>query len=111
METVAKTIDHYDEKTDQVFRIPLIDVRGWDDDLTWMEAHKGEIAEATLAGISVALKEGYEEVPIFASTPELIVSITADDYINKLETCLQYYISIEAYEFCTWIKELQDKAA
>lgn len=109
METLL-TIDHYDEKTDQVFRIPVFNATGLDEH-EFMTKNKAEIVEATLGSISVALEEGYEEVPVFSISSGPVFHITSEEFGAKLQSCMDYYLSIEAYEFCSWIKDLQDKAA
>jgi|LakMenE18May11ns_1017448.scaffolds.fasta_scaffold9526119_3 hypothetical protein len=103
-------IEQYDEESDYTFEIPELDTAGYATLEEFAESQSAEIYEATLSAIYNAIELDLDWVPVFAvKDSDSVVSLNRDLFRDKLDRCLSYYQSIEEYEICSTIKDLQEQ--
>lgn len=103
-------IEQYDEESDYTFEIPELDTDGYATLEEFAESQTADIFEATLSAIYNAVELDLDRVPVFAvKGSDIVISLGRAQFRDKLERCLDYYQSIEEYEICSTVKDLQEK--
>ena len=103
-------IEQYDEESDYTFEIPELDATGYATLEEFSESQSAEIYEATLSAIYNAIELDLGQIPVFAvKDSDSVVSLVRDQFRDKLDNCIVYYQSIEEYEICSTIKDLQEQ--
>jgi len=101
-------IEHYDQGLDLTFELPEFDISGSESFDLFLAANPGPVQFAIFSAISTALELGLERVPVFAVRgSDAIIGLDRNQFNEKLDACLGYFISIEEYEACSEVAELK----
>lgn len=103
-------IEHYDEELDLAFEIPELDMSGYATLEDFFEGEAALVNAALLSALYNAIEMELDQVPVFAvKESDSVVSISRDQYEEKIESCIGYFTLIEEYEFCTVLTKLKAK--
>ena len=105
-----KYTEHYDEDSGYCFEIPeLVPEPGLDLE-EFLQGNGPEIMAALLSAVYNGIELSCEQVPVFAvAGADTVVSITRDQYPEKLHSLLDYFSRLEEYEICETLVELEKK--
>jgi len=107
---MIKYTEYYREDIDISFEIPVFNL----DKYKTVEEFEEEEIEIFCGAITSALYNAIELnidwIPIFSiENTDLVLSMEKKHYREKLEFCLDYYLSVENYECCGVLKLLEKK--
>lgn len=69
-----------------------------------------EIYDAIFLGIYRGVESKLENAPVFAvKNTEFVFSVEKCNYVEKIKDCINFYSSIENYEACIELQELQKR--
>lgn len=107
---MIKYIEYYREDMDTSFEIPVFDLSGYES-IEDFEKQEVEIfCEALVSGLYNAIELNIDWIPIFAiEDSDMVLSMESEHYMEKIKFCLDYYVSVENYEYCSILKILEEK--
>ena len=90
---------------------PIIEFNSQDEFYDQLDIHRHAIHMRTLYAIKYAYDTNFNQ-PItiaFLNDEDTALECSPDDWIDNLQSTLEYFIDIEDYEKCQEVKELMDK--
>jgi hypothetical protein len=103
-------IEYYREDIDTSFEIPVFDLSRYDSIADFCEQEVEIFCESLVSGLYNAIELNVDWIPIFAiRNSDTVLSMESEYYIEKLKFCLDYYVSVENYEYCSILKILEEK--
>lgn len=103
-------IEHYDEEKDLAFEIPEVSMKNYSSLEELFNEQIGIYHASVLSALYNAIELDLKDVP-FISVKELslIVYLHEREYEEKLEKCLEFFLSVEEYEICSALKKMKSK--
>lgn len=103
-------IEHYDEELDTVFEIPEFDMSDYRELDDFLAQNEALLQAAVLSALHNAIELGLELIPVFAvKESDSVVSLSRDQFEEKLASCLEYFKQVEEYEICAVLTKLKKK--
>jgi len=107
---MIKYIEYYREDIDTSFEIPVFDLSSYKSIEDFEEQEAEIFCEALVSGLYNAIELDIDWIPIFAiENSDLVLTMERETYEEKLKFCLDYYVSVENYEYCSTLKTLKEK--
>jgi hypothetical protein len=105
-----KYTEYYREDIDIAFEIPIFDLSGYGSVEEFEEQEEEIFCEALFSGLYNAIQMDLDWIPVFLiDNSDLVLTMEEQYYEEKIDRCLEYFISVENYEYCNILKILKDK--
>lgn len=76
----------------------------------FIEKNKTLMTEQVISSIEYALAKKLEIVEVFKfKKSDFVITLSQDTFKQNLDNVYNYYISIEKYELCTRVKQIESK--
>ena len=103
-------IEHYDEEKDLAFEIPEVSMKNYASLEELFSVENGIYNASVLSAIYNAVELKLKDVPLLCiKETSSVIYIHEENYEEKLEKCLEFFLAIEEYELCSTIEIIKKK--
>ena len=103
-------IEHYDEEKDLAFEIPEVSMKNYSSVEELFSVENGIYNASVLSAIYNAVELDLKDVPLLCiKETSSVIYLHKEQYKEKIEKCLEFFLSVEEYELCSTIEEIKKK--